>query len=96
MSRWKKFSLFKTVFYMVIMTCFASGILINLSIKPPKDNDSKKKIVIANIFNLFGFSLLLIHHYINTTWREGFIIITIMVLLLLYSTYKSIILYNSS
>lgn len=96
MPQWNKFSLFKTTFYIVIMTCFASGILVNLSIKPPKDNDSKKKIILANIFSLMGFSLLLIHHYINTTWREGFIIITFMVLLLLYSTYKSIILYNSS
>ena len=92
MHQWKKFSPEKTIFYIVIMSCFASVIFFNLSIKPPKDenNNTKKKIMAANIFSLIGFCLLLTHHYINTLWKEGFIIIVFMVLLSLYSTYKSI------
>ena len=74
------------------MSCFASVVFVNLSIKPPKDenNNTKKKIIAVNIFSLIGFCLLLIHHYINTLWKEGFIIVGFMVLLSLYATYKSI------
>lgn len=93
MHQWKKFNLFKTSFYIVVMSCFATVIFINISIKPPeneKKNYTKKKIIAANIFSLIGFCLLLTHHYINTLWKEGFIIVTFMVLLSLYSTYKSI------
>lgn len=91
MHQWKKFNLFKTVFYIVVMICFAAVVFINLSIKPPKDenNNTKKKIIAANVFSLIGFCLLLIHHYINTLWKEGFIIVVFMVLLSTYSTYKS-------
>ena len=42
----------------------------------------------ANILTLIAFFLLAIHHYINTLWKEGFIIIVFMVLLSMYSTYK--------
>lgn len=92
MHQWKKFNLFKTMFYIVIMALFATVIFLNISIKPPKDenNNTKNKIIIINLFSLFGFCLLLAHHYINTFWREGFIIVTFIVLLSIYSTYKSI------
>lgn len=73
------------------MSCFATVIFLNISIKIPKDENQniKKKIIAANIFSLIGFCLLLIHHYINTLWKEGFIIIVLMTLLSIYSTYKS-------
>ena len=92
MHHWKKFNLYKTSFYIVLMSCFAIVIFINMSIKAPKDenNNTKKKIMAANIFSLIGFFLLLTHHYINTLWKEGFIIVLFMVLLSLYSTYKTI------
>jgi len=90
MKKWIKFNLFKTIFYIVIMCVFSAVIFLNLSIKIPKDenNNTKKKIMAANILSLIAFCLLLIHHYINTLWKEGFIIIVFMVLLSMYSTYK--------
>tara|TARA_B100001093_G_C26178537_1_gene738795 strand:+ start:215 stop:451 length:237 start_codon:yes stop_codon:yes gene_type:complete len=72
------------------MCVFSAVIFLNLSIKIPKDenNNTKKKIMAANILTLIAFCLLAIHHYINTLWKEGFIIIVFMVLLSMYSTYK--------
>ena len=74
------------------MAFFSTVIFLNISIKPPKDenNNTKNKIIIINLFSLFGFCFLLAHHYINTLWREGFIIVTFMVLLSIYSTYKAL------
>ena len=92
MNQWKKFNLFKTIFYIVLMSCFATVIFLNISIKIPKDENQniKKKIIAANILTVIGFCLLLIHHYINTLWKEGFIIVVFMVLLSIYLTYQTL------
>ena len=74
------------------MSCFATVIFLNISIKIPKDENQniKKKIIAANILTVIGFCLLLIHHYINTLWKEGFIIVAFMVLLSIYLTYQTL------
>ena len=98
MPKWKELNPKKTLMYIIIMFCFSCAIFINLSIKLPKDidNNTKNKIVAANFFGLIGFCILLLHHYINTLWKEGFIIIIVMILFSLFSTYMSFSLFNQN
>lgn len=85
MSRWIKKSISSNILYTIVILCFTTGICIDFAIKQNKSFD-KFLIFFSSMLVTIGFILLLTHHFLNTKWLYGFIIVAILAIFSIIAT----------
>ena len=85
MSRWKEKSLSSNILYSFIILFFTTGICIDFAIKQNQSFD-KFSIFFSSLLVSIGFILLLTHHFLNTKWLYGFIIVSILCIFSIVAT----------
>lgn len=76
-SKWSRKSRSSNILYTFIILFFTAGICIDFAIKQNESYD-KFSIFISSALVSIGFLLLLTHHFLNTKWLYGFIIVSIL------------------